>query len=150
MRWKIVFAVVLASFGAYASDGVWTNAVGGVWTNADNWTDGTLADGVGAAADFATLRLLRNLEVRDPAARTLGRLVFDDWGGAFSWSVNGWDASGNATGEPLTLSWPSARPEIIVSNTTVYLSKQVAGTEGLLKTGPGALYCLLALTSDIL
>ncbi len=141
-RWRNAAVAVWVSVGAYAADGVWTNTVGGVWSNLSNWASSTPATGAGFGANFMSLSLSQNMRVHDPEARTLGALSFGDTEGGFAWVLGDADAFGNRTGEPLTLSRPLSRPEITVSNTTVYLSKRLDGSEGFVKLGTGALYLL--------
>ena len=141
-RWLCVLITVWINAAAFAADGIWNSPSGGVWSVSDNWSDGIVADGEGYSADFTVLMSEPLVKVNDPSARTLGRLLFGGESESLAWLLDDADAAGQPTGAPLVLSHPSGRPEVTVSNTTVYLAKQLAGAAGLLKTGTGPLYLL--------
>ena len=125
---------VLPSFAA-AADGTWTNDASSVWSATGNWLNGVPAGGVGAVADFSTADITADRTVTLDSALSVGTLMFGDAGTAdHDWTLN---ASG---GSVLTLNTgASTVPEIFVSNQTATFALGLSGTNGLAKTGAGAL-----------
>ncbi len=113
--------------------GVWTNTAGGSWATAGNWSGNTIASGTNAVADFSTLNITANRNVTLDGAKTLGTLVFDD----LDATKNNWTLS-TGTGGPLTLATSSGTPAISNQVPTT-VSAVVAGTQGFVKAGNGAL-----------
>jgi len=115
--------------------GVWTNLANGSWSNVNNWTNGLIAGGTDAVADFSTLSLNVNPTVTLDGARTVGTMVFDDLNGVTNhrWTVS------TGTGGPLTLAVGSGTPTIAVKNPTNTISAVIAGSQGFAKTGAGHL-----------
>src|SRR5215471_18945347 len=118
---------------AFAQSGTWINTAGGSWTNAGNWSGGVIAAGAGNTANFSTLVLPAGVTNTLDGAQTIGNLVFGDVGNAFGWTLN------TGAGGPLTLAVASGSPIINVSNQTALIGAQLAGTNGLTKTGNGTL-----------
>ena len=126
-------AVLLIS--APAGSGVWTNLLGGSWATANNWSDGLIAGGNDAAADFSALSLTANRTVTLDGARTVGSLIFDDLNPA---TKHNWTLA-TGTGGPLTLAVSSGTPNLAMKSATNTISAVVAGTQGFTKTGAGYL-----------
>jgi autotransporter-associated beta strand protein len=118
---------------AFAQSGTWVNTAGGSWTNVNNWSGGVIAAGAGNTANFSTLVLPAGVTNTLDGAQTIGNLVFGDVGNAFGWTLNA------GAGGPLTLAVASGSPVINVSNQTALIGVQLAGTNGLTKTGAGTL-----------
>jgi autotransporter-associated beta strand protein len=110
----------------------WTNPLGGSWTNPANWTNSLVADGSGVAADFSALDLTADATVTLDGARTIGALLFGDTAPSHNWILN------PGTGGPITLE-AGYRPSIMVNNQTATIGAVLAGTNGLVKSGPGTL-----------
>lgn len=122
--------VVNSAFG----NGVWINPVGGAWMNRDNWQGGTIGDGAGNTANFATLDLASDAIVNLDGARTLGHVIFGDTNPSHSWSL----AAGS--GGPLTLDVATGQPTITVSaNQSATIAAVLAGNDGISKQGGGTL-----------
>jgi autotransporter-associated beta strand protein len=115
------------------SGAVWTNLAGGSWPLADNWQNGIVGQGSSVTADFSTLALAGDTVVTLDSSPTIGHVLFGDAGSNYNWTVQ----SGNPAGT-LTLQATNA-PTVAVNNQTVTLALQVAGTNGLTKTGNGTL-----------
>lgn len=115
--------------------GTWLPTPGGTydWGSAGNWVGGIIASGVDKTASFTpeiTGDQIANLD----APRAIGNLTFTD----------GTNASNNLTisgASTLTLDTTSAAPVINVtqSGRTLALATALAGTDGLTKSGNGAL-----------
>jgi autotransporter-associated beta strand protein len=113
--------------------GIWTNASGGSWATADNWSGGLMANAADGVADFSTLSLTTDRTVSLNGAKTIGTMLFDDLNTPkHAWTLN------TGTGGPLTLNATSGTPAIAVVSPT-RISAVVAGTQGVTKTGSGAL-----------
>lgn len=117
---------------AQAGNGTWNNPSGGSWASSANWLNGTVADGAGSTANFATLSLAGNATVTLNGPRTIGALSFDDKSAPpHAWTL----AAG--TGGKLTLS--AASPVINVNQCSAILEAGVSGTAGFNKAGTGLL-----------
>ena len=125
-------ALVLSS---PTGSGVWTNLAGGTWGGSNNWSGGIVAGGTDAAADFSTLSLNVSATVTLDGARTVGTMVFDDLNptNKHNWTLN------TGSGGPVTLAVSAGTPGVAVKNGTNFVGAVVAGSQGFLKTGPGAL-----------
>jgi len=134
-----VFSVALtlgSSPSAHAADGTWTGD-GGSWEDATNWTDEIIATGADSTATFTGL-MEANLEVDLSGNQTLGGLIFGNSSPEFyNWSL----FSSSLPSSVLTLATTTAgTPFVSVeSSTAVEISLGIAGTQGLTKTGDGAL-----------
>jgi fibronectin-binding autotransporter adhesin len=116
------------------TSGTWISTSGGDWDLPASWTGGTIADGVGATANFNTLDINGPVAVTLSTPRTVGTLNFGDTSIA---TPGGWTLSG----ADLTLA--GATPTIFVGalapDNVVELMNVIAGTVGFTKTGPGTL-----------
>lgn len=110
---------------------IWTNVAGGSWPDPVNWNVGAVANGSGIMADFSTLTLTSNTVVSLSPPETVGSMIFKDQGNAY-----GWQLAGMAV---LTLDAGSTVPGITVNNQSASMAPVLAGTNGLVKTGPGTL-----------
>jgi autotransporter-associated beta strand protein len=120
---------------AAAQNGTWSQATAGTynWSTTGNWSGGTVANGANNTANFTTANLTGPISVTLDTNRTIGSLVFDNPTNAFGWSIIG--------SNTLTLS-NTTPPSIAVNNANISatLAVQLAGTQGLTKTGPGTLF----------
>ncbi|WP_145928678.1 Ig-like domain-containing protein [Termitidicoccus mucosus] len=130
-------------------DGVWANTTpGGLWSDADNWLEGTRAQGVGKIADFSTLNLAEDTTVIVDTSGTVGKIIFSD---TDSENSCGWLLAPPATGVAPALRLVVASgttPEINVSalalDVQATIAVPLAGTQGFSKTGGS----MLALTGS--
>lgn len=111
-----------------AGNGIWISTTGGNWSAATNWYGNSPASGAGHSADFSTIALASSLTVTLDSARTISGLTFGDTTAAYDWTIAGTNT--------LTL---STNPVVSVVNRSATLATPVAGTNGLTKTGAGAL-----------
>jgi autotransporter-associated beta strand protein len=112
--------------------GVWTNDADGDWGDSNNWSNATIANGTSRLADFSTVNLTADRTVTLDGPRTIGGLRFGDPTGAQNWFLSGTSA--------LTLEGGGANaPMIAVNQNTATISAPLAGTNGLVKNGNGAL-----------
>ena len=119
-----------------AADGTWTNDASTAWSFTGSWLNGTVAGGAGAVADFNTIDLTADRKVTLDLSLHIGTLKFGDTGEAdCNWAL---DASESAW---LTLDAGAAIPVVFVSNQTATVSLEIAGTNGMAKTGAGSLVC---------
>jgi autotransporter-associated beta strand protein len=128
---------MVAGQKAYAGSGTWIDAsTGGNWSSGANWASGNIANGTDAVADFSILGLSANNTVHLDSLRTVGQLNFGDQNNSFGWTL---DNSGNFS-NALTLATSTANaPVINVVNQQATISANLAGTQGLTKTGSGIL-----------
>ncbi|SKA97140.1 PEP-CTERM protein-sorting domain-containing protein [Prosthecobacter debontii] len=120
-----------------AQDGTWINATSNSsWGNTANWSDGLIAQGINAVANFSTLDLTANRTVNLAADRTVGTLIFGD---ALTPSNNWIIANGNGGPWTLTLATSVEKPLIEVINQIATISAILGGTQGFTKTGSGTL-----------
>jgi autotransporter-associated beta strand protein len=110
------------------SSGIWISPVGGNWSATTNWNGGQIASGNGSTADFSTLELAANATVVLDTNRTISGLKFGDTSATYNWTISGTNV--------LTL---GASQTINVVNDAATISTPVAGTNGLTKSGFGAL-----------
>lgn len=83
----IVLAILLST-SARAASGTWIKLTGGgtatatgTWSVSTNWSGGSIADGVGATADFSTLNIKALSTITLDSNRTLGVLKIGDSSG---------------------------------------------------------------------
>src|SRR5688572_538062 len=109
-RQRACIAAACAAFvqPLLAADGIWINSASDSdWSIPANWAGGTVADGVDAVANFATLDLAGPLVVNLDSPRTVGTLLFQEVGTGV-WTLSG--------GGSLTLARIAGTPVIDVSN----------------------------------
>lgn len=130
-----VAALALFVSSAQAVDGVWIfNGTGTAnWSETGRWTNGIVANGEGAIADFSTINITSDRTVTLDSSRTIGNLKFGDTTPTHNWSLA---ASG---GSILTLQVSSGAPSIEVINQSAGISAVLQGTQGFTKTGVGTL-----------
>ena len=124
-------AVVTATY-TIMPEAVWTDVNGGSWNLPGNWMNGVVGQGSGVTADFSQLTLPWNGTVTLDGAITIGQLIFADVGNANSWIVS------PGRSDTLTLDATNT-PTITVSNQSAIITATIAGTNGLVKAGPGTL-----------
>lgn len=87
-------AGLLAAHSARAASGTWTTNGGGLWSDTTKWSGGTVADGFGNTANFASLDLTADATVHLDSGRTLDAIMFGDTAAPLqNWTV---DNNGNA------------------------------------------------------
>lgn len=138
MTFAMIFGVPSLIF---AQSGSWSSLANGTWSNAANWTGGIVANGADNTATFATAGFTTARTVTLDSNRTIGNLFFDNPTNNLGWTIGG--------GNILTLSTPATPavpPTITVNNAalTASIAARLAGTQGLVKTGPGT----ISLTGD--
>ena len=129
---------VMANF-AY-DESIWiSTATPADWGTATNWLNDSVASGFGFVANFNQVDLPGSATVNLDSPRTIGALIFGDTNTATaaSWTL----ANGGSASNILTLAGPA--PTITVntlgSGKNVYITTEVAGTNGLAKAGDGPL-----------
>lgn len=100
------------------------------WYTPTNWSNAFVPDAPGLPADFNTLDLTADVTVDLGGPITIGSLVLGDTTPDFNWILSGGS---------ITLAANTGTPVIDVVNQTTRLTGVVAGTQGLVKTGSGAL-----------
>lgn len=103
----------------------------GDWSTATNWLNQVIPSGSGITADF-TFPQSAPTTVNLDSNRTVGSLVFGNTAGN-AWTL----ATGN--GSILTLAVPSGTPSVAVNDVNTTISTLIAGSQGLVKSGPGLL-----------
>lgn len=73
----IALASLLLATPVLAASGSWSATTSGTWSDAANWTDGTIADGLGFIATFAS-DITSDVTVTLDSNRTLNTVVFGD------------------------------------------------------------------------
>jgi autotransporter-associated beta strand protein len=137
-RFSILLLLVTAP-ELRAVDGTWTGTSGGNWSDATKWSANTVADGVGATADFNTLDPSSDTTVRLDADRNLTNLVFGDTNTstAASWILdNNGAASNNLI---LAGTTPTITVNALGTGKTTTISAAIQGSAGLVKAGSGTL-----------
>jgi autotransporter-associated beta strand protein len=115
-------------------NGTWTSTTGGDWSTPGNWSGTTVATDAGGIADFSTLNITTNPVINLDGPRSIGTLRFAD----ATTASHDWTLSSTG-GSILTLATLSGTPTIQVTNRTTTISLQLAGNQGLDKTGAGTL-----------
>lgn len=131
-------AWLLAVTVSRADNGSWAVDFDGSWSDSFNWTGDIVADGSGFTAAFAN-DITGSRSVILDSARTIGNLVFGD---ADTSTAAGWFlVNGGVPENILTLA--GGTPTITVNDLgggqSAQISLVLAGTEGLVKNGPGTL-----------
>lgn len=98
-------ATLLAAHSARAASGTWTTNGGGLWSDTTKWSGGTVADGFGNTANFATLDLTADATVHLDSGRTLDAIVFGDTAAPLrNWTVDNNGSAANFFGFGTTTS----------------------------------------------
>ncbi|MBC7782583.1 MAG: autotransporter-associated beta strand repeat-containing protein [Burkholderiales bacterium] len=121
---------------ARAADGTFNDPTGGLWSDSTNWLGGIVASGATFTANFNT-EITADTTVNLDSAMTIGKLTFNDTTSSNNWII---DNNGNAL-NVLTLDNGASQPTITVtgSGRNNVISAVIAGTNGFIKTGNGAL-----------
>ncbi len=132
-------ALLAGAVMSHAASGTWTNPAGGVYSAPGNWSGGTVADGVGATADFSTIDPSSPATVTVDASHNLGALLFGDVAGV---NLDNWTLAPG--GGVLNLAVSSGSPTITVNNNTgnsntATINVPLTGGAGLTKAGNGTL-----------
>ncbi len=128
----VALSLALSSFTHAQTNGVWTNTAAGNWSAATNWSGGNVAGGTNASADFNTINITADTTVTLDTPVTIGSLIFGD---TDTNSAAGWTLSSG----PLTLAGtnPIVTVNALGGGKSVTFGAQVAGTNGLIKSGTG-------------
>ena len=110
----------------------WTNLGSGSWATTGNWSNNVVGNGANATADFSTLPLSGLVYVTLDGVWTIGNLKFGDVGNNYGWEID------PGSGGSLTLAGTNATT-IAVDNQSANITAVIAGTNTLIKSGPGAL-----------
>ena len=119
-----------------SANGTWNTATSGLnWSTVGNWLGSTIANDIGATADFSKVNITTDPTVVNlDSSRTLGNLIFGD---TDTTSAAGWSLTGN------TLTLSATTPTITVNalgfGKAASIASSLAGAAGLTKTGAGAL-----------
>ncbi|MBN8456880.1 MAG: autotransporter-associated beta strand repeat-containing protein [Verrucomicrobia bacterium] len=114
-----------ASYAAWGVDG------GGNWSDSLNWLNEVTPNQANAPVEFL-LAQSGNATVYLDGSRTAGNLTFGN-PNAVDWTISGY------VGSILSLDTGATTPTITVQNNTATIAAEVAGSQGLLKSGPGTL-----------
>src|SRR5215212_9652745 len=135
-------AALAATRAVSGANGTWSFLGNGAWSVAPNWAGGIVANGASAIADLSKLNITADTIVSLDSSRTIGQLLFSDTTQSNLWTL---DNAGNAA-NVLTLDNGASKPVISVNpNNNTFntrnatISASLAGTNGLTKTGGGAL-----------
>ena len=125
-----------------AANGSWSFLGNGSWSVASNWAGGVVANGASGIADFSKLDITSDTTVSLDSPRTIGQMLFADTAQSNNWTL---DNAGNSA-NILTLNNGASQPVITVGGTATGVTGQlttisavIAGTNGFIKTGSGAL-----------
>ena len=126
-------ASLLSAKSASAQNGTWLGSSGN-WADVGTWAGGTIADGTGFTANFTGVDISADQTVTLAADRTIGNITFTD----ATTSSNNLLITGSNL---LTLDTASGTPAVNVtqSGRILTINSVIAGTDGLQKTGAGAL-----------
>ncbi len=132
----MIVAVTLAiTSRALATSGTWTDTTsGGLWSTMGDWSGGSIANGTDGIADFSTLNITSDDTVHLDSSRTIGQLKFGD-----TTPSNNWILDSNGLPNSLFLGVTSGSPTIAVSSGMATIDVGLGGTQGLTKSGVGAL-----------
>lgn len=139
---SLILAVLIAFINIaslYADSGTWTSTTTGLWSDGANWSDSTVANGLGYTADFGTIDTTADVTVHIDSARTIGNLTFGD---TLTSSAAGWTLGNNGnSANILTLSGgtPTITVNQLGTGKTATIGLEIAGTAGLTKMGVGTL-----------
>jgi len=134
----VALATVVACLAhpAMAASGSWSATTSGNWGDSANWLNGTVADGDGSTATFAT-DIVTDVAVSLDAPRTLSGITFGDADPLTpaTWTI---DNAGNPA-NTLTLT-TTAQPVITVPlDTAATISADVYGLSNITRSGSGTL-----------
>jgi autotransporter-associated beta strand protein len=146
----LLLAVLSPSRGVAQTNGTWTNLSGGTWGVTTNWSDGVVAGGADAVANFNTLDITSGRIVFLDQDVTLGKLIVGDTVGSSFYSVRSDNVANRsltfatATGQPIVETPNADSPVSFGKPTNDAFTLSITGTQGLIKQGPGDLYVDLA------
>ena len=129
-----VGAIVGSPAGTLAADGTWNTNTNGSWSVDTNWLGNTVADGADSTANFV-FDINGTRTVSLDSSRTIGNLTFQD----APTVSNDWVLQSSPAGNVLTLDRTTGVPQINVVNRMATITAQLAGNDGLEKTGAGNL-----------
>ncbi|HWH68371.1 MAG TPA: immunoglobulin-like domain-containing protein, partial [Candidatus Sulfotelmatobacter sp.] len=116
------------------ANGTWSADISGNWSDTNNWSGGLVASGPGYTADLSALNLTADRTVTLDSSRSIGTLKLGESLGSQNWILNASRAS------VLTLDAGADIPAaIVVNQNTAAILAPLAGANGLIKSGPGAL-----------
>lgn len=128
----------LVDVSAQAANGTWINPdSGGSWSTVGNWAGGTVANGSGFTANFASIDITADNTVHLNSARTLTGLVFGD---TTTNTAAGWVLDNNSNpGNTLTLINGLVTVNPLGGTNVATISVILVGTSSLTKSGSGTL-----------
>ena len=131
----MLFSIAMNTSRALAINSTWIDATsGGLWSGAGNWIGNTIANGIGATADFSSINITADDTVHLDSARNIGQLEFGDVIPTNNWIL---DNNGSAT-NTLNMVVNSGNPQITVIDNMATISLGLSGT-GVVSSGAGTL-----------
>lgn len=135
----LVLALIVSAGALHAQTGTWQANANGVWSDTNNWFSGTVANGSGNTANFASINITADRIVTLDSARTIGNLIFGDTDVS---STGHWTLSNGGTATNI-LTLDGGTPTITVnalgSAKVAFIGLELAGTQGITKAGSGTL-----------
>lgn len=133
----VTACLVLLPLDAEAANGTWTKSTGGRWNEASNWSHRAVADGLDATANFSKVDITADATVVLDSPRTITSLVFGDVSPSHGWILDELEPKSQA----LTLAGnaPTITVKALGLGKSVAIRVPLAGTDGLMKEGPGTL-----------
>ena len=132
---RIVTGWYILSGSTDQAAATWTNASGGSWQTSGNWTGSSATNGADVTADFGTLNLTGDATVTLDGNVAVRNMVFGDTTPGSNWFLS----TGTEGLLTLQVSPNAPAPCITVNNQTATLTANVAGSQGLTKSGSGTL-----------
>lgn len=109
----------------YGQSGTWNSVSSGNWADAFNWSGSTVANGSNSTATFSSA-IIAPTTITLTSGRTIGNMTFSVAGANGSaWTVSG---------QTITLSRTTGIPTI-TTTTSATIASNLAGTQGLQKSG---------------
>jgi autotransporter-associated beta strand protein len=127
------FALLTIYIVPVTVSGSWSADASGNWSDTTKWSSGFVANAASYTADFSAINIAADRTVTLDSSRSIGALKFGDAVGAQNWILN------SSGGSILTLDLGNSGPPAIAVTNTATVSVPLAGTNGFIKTGPGAL-----------
>jgi fibronectin-binding autotransporter adhesin len=128
-----IAALLSAQSASAQQDGTWLGNSGD-WNDPATWSGGIIADGAGFTANFTGLNIPGARTITLTAPQTIGNITFtDETTSSHDLTISGANI--------LTLDVATGSPEINVTqaNRVLTISSEVAGNDGLKKSGGGVL-----------
>lgn len=137
----MICGAALAASAQNTTNGTWTSDSSDYWTTPGRWANNTIASGLDATGNFATINITADRVVTLTNEITIGHLLFGDGGTASHlwWLTNNIVdfGGGNFSSGAFLLSVSAGVPTIWVTNQTLHLAARLDGTQGFRKYGGG-------------